>query len=83
MDRPIEWIKFGKIDREEGVLVIGVLGGGICVKIFRRVAILFDEKQLLTQKKPPKPIEIPRKSKIFIDQSLRERDNPQLFHQVQ
>ncbi|KAI1728527.1 ciliary BBSome complex subunit 1 domain-containing protein [Ditylenchus destructor] len=64
MDLPVEWIKFGKMGREEGVLVISTKGGGLCVKIFRRVA------------------EIPKKSKTFVEQSLRERENPQLLHQI-
>lgn len=54
------------------------------MKIFRRVATFDDSRQALAaQKKPAKgAIELPKKSRTFIDQSLRERENPQLLHQV-
>uniref|UniRef100_A0A914HRP6 Bardet-Biedl syndrome 1 N-terminal domain-containing protein n=1 Tax=Globodera rostochiensis TaxID=31243 RepID=A0A914HRP6_GLORO len=84
MDHPIEWIRFGRMGREEGVLVIATVGGGLCVKIFRRVAN-FEESRLTTtaQRKPTKnTIELPKKSRTFVDQSLRERQNVQLLHQI-
>uniref|UniRef100_A0A914L259 Bardet-Biedl syndrome 1 N-terminal domain-containing protein n=2 Tax=Meloidogyne TaxID=189290 RepID=A0A914L259_MELIC len=86
MDRPIE--KFGRMGREEGVLVISTEGGGLCVKIFRRVAT-FDEGTRITtsgiqQRKSANisSIELPKRSRTFVDQSLRERENPKLLHQA-
>lgn len=58
-------------------------GGGLCVKIFRRVATFDDSRQALSQKKSAKSgIELPKKSRTFVDQSLRERQNPRQLHQV-
>uniref|UniRef100_A0A1I8BAA9 BBS1 domain-containing protein n=1 Tax=Meloidogyne hapla TaxID=6305 RepID=A0A1I8BAA9_MELHA len=88
MDRAIEWIKFGRMGREEGVLVISTEGGGLCVKIFRRVAT-FDEGTRsaaigIQQRKSANisSIELPKRSRTFVDQSLRERENPKLLHQI-
>lgn len=111
MDRPIEWIRFGRMGREEGVLVIATegekelgkcfvikkmdfnpmqtgispsTGGGLCVKIFRRVATFDDTKHALEQRKTVRgAIELPKKSRTFLDQSLRERENPRMLHQVE
>lgn len=83
MDRPIEWIRFGRMGREEGVLVIATEGGGLCVKIFRRVATFDDTKHALEQRKTVRgAIELPKKSRTFLDQSLRERENPRMLHQI-
>lgn len=55
----------------------------MCVKIFRRVAVLNKKIKVNNHKQQnPKGIEPLKKSKAFIDQSLRERENPHLLHQV-
>jgi hypothetical protein len=60
-----------------------LVGGGLCVKIFRRVATFDSNRQSLAQRKTTKSaIELPKKSRTFVDQSLRERENPRLLHQV-
>ncbi|KAL3120777.1 hypothetical protein niasHT_008069 [Heterodera trifolii] len=83
MDQPIEWMRYGRMGREEGVLVIATFGGGLCVKIFRRVANFEENRQTMAQRKATKgSIELPKKSRTFIDQSLRERQNAQLLHQI-
>lgn len=56
------------------------------MKIFRRVATFDDARDgTMQQKKSGKAnavIELPKKSRTFVDQSLRERENPKLLHQV-
>lgn len=87
VDLPIDWVKCGRLGREEGVLAIATQGGGLCVKIFRRVATTEPssvalEESLRHARTLSKAIEVPKKSKEFVEQSLRERENPQLIHQI-
>lgn len=57
--------------------------GGLLVKLFRRKASLDERIDLAA---PPKAynikLNIPKKSKIFIDQTVRERDNANQINQV-
>lgn len=46
------------------------------------MAVLNDKTLITTQKSQQKGIEPLKKTKTFVDQSLRERENPQLLHQV-
>ena len=52
------------------------LGGGLIVKILKRTAKL-EEKD--SQAGPPdaqsKKLDIPKKTKLYVDQTTRERDN--------
>ncbi|CAI4227570.1 unnamed protein product [Auanema sp. JU1783] len=75
-DKSLQWIKFGQFGREEATLIMGTQDGGILVKLFRRVAT-FKEQQDVN----PHPmshnikLNIPKKTKVFIDQTLREREH--------
>ncbi|CAD5212999.1 unnamed protein product [Bursaphelenchus okinawaensis] len=82
-DEPVSWMKFGKLGREEGVLLFGTISGGLYTKIFRRTATL-EERALVLG--PPvaqsQKLNVPKRTKAFIDQSLKERDNPLRIHKV-
>jgi Bardet-Biedl syndrome 1 protein len=83
MDADIEWMRFGRMGREEGVLLVGTVSGGLCAKIFRRTAILgasLNDNAVSLQS--TMKLNVPRRTKAFIDQTLRERDNPQRLHRV-
>jgi len=57
--------------------------GGLLVKLLRRVA-KFDEKSL-TVGAPMgqmQKLNIPKKTKVFVDQTLREREEAGRMHQV-
>lgn len=58
------------------------IGGGISVKIFRRTAILDEANAYNPKLQTLKSIQVPKKSKLFVEQSLRERENFLLIHQV-
>ncbi|KAE9549121.1 hypothetical protein FO519_007668 [Halicephalobus sp. NKZ332] len=77
----VDWIKFGKFGREEAVLIIGHLYEGITVMNFRRTAVLFEINQNVG---PPtaqfNKLRLPKKSKTFVDLSMRERQDPQKIH---
>uniref|UniRef100_A0A914WVW3 Bardet-Biedl syndrome 1 n=1 Tax=Plectus sambesii TaxID=2011161 RepID=A0A914WVW3_9BILA len=76
-------LKFGKFGREEGALVIGTKSGGLLIKLFKRTAKL-EEKSHLPG--PPQAqsqkLNVPKKTKIFVDQTMRERYEGQRMHQI-
>ncbi|GMT31134.1 hypothetical protein PFISCL1PPCAC_22430, partial [Pristionchus fissidentatus] len=83
IDADIKWIKFGAFGREEAALIVGTKPGGLIVKLFRRMAVLSDMAEIA----PPKlahhyKLKIPRRTKLYIDQAQRERDNPVHMHQM-
>uniref|UniRef100_A0A915BCB5 Bardet-Biedl syndrome 1 N-terminal domain-containing protein n=1 Tax=Parascaris univalens TaxID=6257 RepID=A0A915BCB5_PARUN len=82
IDSSIKWIRYGPMGREEGALIIGTKTGGLIVKLFRRTA-KFDEKY--EESGPPaaqtRKLNVPRRTKIFVDQTIREREQAQTMHQ--
>lgn len=83
MDEPVAWLRFGRLGREDGVLLVGTEGGGLFAKIFRRTAVLGEKAPLLgAPAAQHQKLNVPRRTKAFIDQSLRERDQPQRLHQI-
>ncbi|KAJ1371564.1 hypothetical protein KIN20_033534 [Parelaphostrongylus tenuis] len=82
-EHSLSWIKFGQFGREQGALIIGTNDGGLLVKLFRRKASLDERIDLAA---PPKAynikLNIPKKSRIFIDQTMRERDNVNQINQT-
>lgn len=73
----INALKFGRYGREEGNLILTTRGGGLIVKILRRHAD-FEIKDISAG--PPvsqnTKLNIPKKTKLFVSQSIRERENP-------
>ena len=85
LDEVATAIKFGRFGREEGALVLATRTGGLQVKLFRRTA-KFEEKSNMPG--PPaaqaQKLNIPKKTKVFVDQTMRERerDDAKRMHQV-
>ena len=69
-------VKFGRFGREDANLILTTRGGGLIIKILKRTAQL-TEKDLHAG--PPeaqsKKLDIPKKTKLYVDQTTRERDN--------
>lgn len=69
-------MKFGKFGREEASLLLVTQGGSLIIKILKRTASL-EVKDLAPG--PPKSqsikLNIPKKTKVFVDQTVREREN--------
>ncbi|GMR54005.1 hypothetical protein PMAYCL1PPCAC_24200, partial [Pristionchus mayeri] len=83
IDSDIKWIKFGAFGREEAALIIGTKSGGIIVKLFRRMAVLTDIAEISAPRLAHNyKLDIPRRTKLYIDQAQRERDNPVHMHQM-
>lgn len=76
-------LKFGSFGREEGAMIITARNGGLMVKLFKRTAKL-EEKAAMAG--PPasqhQKLNIPKKTKIFVDQTIRERENAKEIHQT-
>ncbi|KAM3719895.1 Bardet-Biedl syndrome 1 protein [Dirofilaria immitis] len=83
IDQPISWIKYGHFGREEGALIIGTAYNGLIVKLFRRTGKL--EKKLPevgAMQAQLRKLTIPRRTQIYVDQTVREREQAQMMHQV-
>ncbi|XP_052751876.1 Bardet-Biedl syndrome 1 protein isoform X3 [Galleria mellonella] len=79
-------MKFGQLGQEEHVLIIVTGGGNLMLKILKRTAdfnahsagVEATASAAIAQK----PWLIPKKSKLFLEQSLRERENAGMMHEV-
>ncbi|XP_077996781.1 BBSome complex member BBS1-like [Glandiceps talaboti] len=76
-------MQFGRFGREDGALVMTTKGGGLIVKILRRSAV-FEEKDMAAG--PPsaqnQKLNVPKKTKLFVDQTMRERENGTAMHRM-
>ena len=76
-------IRFGRFGREDSALILVTKAGGLHVKILKRTAT-FGGKDLTPG--PPKAqsvkLNVPKKTKLFVDQTLRERDNGVAMHRM-
>lgn len=83
MDDVVTGMKFGWYGREESTLVMLTRGGGLYVKILKRTAV-FEERMTATG--PPagqlQKLNVPKKTKLFVDQTMRERENPVGMHRA-
>ncbi|XP_060079163.1 Bardet-Biedl syndrome 1 protein homolog [Ylistrum balloti] len=82
-DDVVTGLKFGRFGREDGTLVMTTRGGGLVLKILRRNAT-FEEKDISAG--PPVAqntrLNVPKKTKLFVDQTMRERDNAVTMHRT-
>lgn len=76
-------IRFGRYGREDGTLVMTTRAGGLMVKILKRTAV-FDERDGTPG--PPQAqsvrLNVPKKTKLYVDQTLRERENATAMHRA-
>ncbi|TDG97653.1 hypothetical protein EPR50_G00210000 [Perca flavescens] len=74
-------ICFGRYGREDGTLVMTTRKGGLMVKILKRTATFEDRDSA-----PGPPLaqsvrlNVPKKTKLYVDQTLRERENGAAMH---
>ncbi|XP_061564145.1 Bardet-Biedl syndrome 1 protein [Cololabis saira] len=76
-------IRFGRYGREDGTLVLTTGAGGLMVKILKRTAV-FDERDSAPGPPPAQSIRlnVPKKTKLYVDQTLRERENGTAMHRA-
>ncbi|CAN0407445.1 BBSome complex member BBS1 isoform X1 [Lampetra fluviatilis] len=74
---------FGRYGREDSTLVMTTKGGGLAIKILKRTAV-FEEKDATLG--PPVAqnikLNVPKKTKLYVDQTLRERECAVSMHRV-
>ncbi|XP_067831667.1 Bardet-Biedl syndrome 1 protein isoform X2 [Heptranchias perlo] len=74
---------FGRYGREDGTLIMTTKGGGLIIKILKRTAV-FEDKD--TSPGPPLAqsikLSVPKKTKLYVDQTLRERENAVTMHRA-
>lgn len=76
-------ICFGRYGREDGTLILTTKGGGLMVKILKRTVVFEDRDST-----PGPPLaqsvrlNVPKKTKLYVDQTLRERENGLSMHQT-
>jgi Bardet-Biedl syndrome 1 protein len=68
-------MQFGIFGREEGSLIINNKNGGIQAKILQRQANLSATHKPGPPPEQDIPLNIPKKTKLFIELSQRERDS--------
>ncbi|XP_034535112.1 Bardet-Biedl syndrome 1 protein [Notolabrus celidotus] len=74
---------FGRYGREDGTLIMTTKGGGLMVKILKRTAAFEDRDSA-----PGPPLaqsvrlNVPKKTKLYVDQTLRERENGLAMHRA-
>ncbi|KAK5645322.1 hypothetical protein RI129_006622 [Pyrocoelia pectoralis] len=75
-------ITFGRMGQEEHVMVIITLGGTMNFKILKRTADFgLNQDTGISPTIQSKPLPLPKRSKLFLEQSLREKQNPMDMHQ--
>ena len=85
---------FGRFGREENALVMITVGGGLIIQILKRTAQFARIEQSTLQAgtlsqtgggpldKKPKKLDVPKKTKLYVDQTLRERENSVAMHRM-
>ncbi|XP_072031464.1 BBSome complex member BBS1-like isoform X2 [Amphiura filiformis] len=79
----ITGLKYGRFGREDSTLVMSTRRGGLLVKILKRSS-QFEDKDLV--RGPPatqnQKLNVPKKTKVFVDQTMRERENGVSMHRM-
>lgn len=82
-DDVVTAMRFGRFGREDGALIMCTGSGGMLIKILKRTAV-FEERDLAGG--PPAAqnvkLNVPKKTKLFVDQTLRERENAVTMHRT-
>ncbi|KAL3268342.1 hypothetical protein HHI36_007458 [Cryptolaemus montrouzieri] len=75
-------ITFGQMGQEEHVMVIITFGGAIIFKILKRTADfnLSHQDTSMPLLNYNKSLPLPKRSKLFLEQSMREREDPAAMH---
>ena len=74
-------MKFGRFGREDSSLVLVTRGGTLHIKILKRTAH-FENLEMASGPLlgPATRLNVPKRTKLFVDQTLRERENAVLMH---
>ncbi|CAF0801946.1 unnamed protein product [Didymodactylos carnosus] len=83
VDDVVHAMRFGRFGREDGTLIMITKNGGLIVKILKRTAT-FEDTDVLHG--PPKEqnmkIDVPKRTKLYVDQTLREKELAETMYRV-
>ncbi|XP_003740934.1 Bardet-Biedl syndrome 1 protein [Galendromus occidentalis] len=84
---PVTAVRFGRFGREDNALVFVTKSGALTVKILRRNQTFDTIGSLESSKSAPaitagNKFIIPKKTKLFVDQTMRERESASIMHRV-
>uniref|UniRef100_F7IGF3 Bardet-Biedl syndrome 1 n=1 Tax=Callithrix jacchus TaxID=9483 RepID=F7IGF3_CALJA len=74
---------FGRYGREDNTLIMTTRGGGLIIKILKRTAVFVEGGSELGP--PPAQaikLSVPRKTRLYVDQTLREREAGTAMHRA-
>ncbi|CAD7952783.1 unnamed protein product [Amoebophrya sp. A25] len=83
LQEPVVGMCFGMFGREDGTLCLSMKSGGLVVKMLSRTANL--EKSSQPPGPPAEqdtPLDVPKKTKLYVDQTAREREQPVEMHRI-
>lgn len=75
-------VTFGRYGREEGTVIMTTSGGGTLVRILRRTASLRRQEEGGPPGAQSVRLNVPKKSQLFVDQTLREREQAPSMHRA-
>jgi len=75
MKEAISGMKYGTFGREEGSLILNTRSGGLHAKILQRQANLSSTHRPGPPPEQDIPLNVPKKTKLFVELTQRERDN--------
>ena len=80
----VSMMKFGKYDREDSSLLVIGKTGCLSIYILKRNVDLSEGKENISGPPPQQyqKLNVPRKTKTFVDQTLRERDHGTTMHRI-
>ncbi|XP_072646127.1 BBSome complex member BBS1 isoform X4 [Canis lupus baileyi] len=74
---------FGRYGREDNTLIMTTRGGGLIIKILKRTAVFVEARG---EAGPPPAqamkLNVPRKTRLYVDQTLREREAGTAMHRT-
>ena len=83
LEKPIIALRFGSYGREDGTLICIHGQGSLSIKIWRRQV---DVDAMTADAGPPPeqdiPLPVPKKTKLYVEQTQRERDNAAEIHRA-
>ncbi|XP_050612598.1 Bardet-Biedl syndrome 1 protein isoform X3 [Macaca thibetana thibetana] len=74
---------FGRYGREDNTLIVTTRGGGLIIKILKRTAVFVEGGSEVGP--PPAQamkLNVPRKTRLYVDQTLREREAGTAMHRA-
>lgn len=81
VEKPLIALKFGPYGREDNAMILIHGKGSLSIKIWKRTA---DIEAMLTKAGPPPeqdiPLNIPKKTKLYVEQTQREKDQAPNMH---